>query len=74
MRTYELRQGRRPIGLRDATTAQEALMDYVRSLGCRDAEVARLGADAVSWRGAVFRAVPAVQPQHGDSADGGSPQ
>jgi hypothetical protein len=49
-------------------------MDYVRSLGCRDAEVARLGADAVSWRGAVFRAVPAVQPQHGDSADGGSPQ
>ena len=58
MRTYELRQGRRQIGLRDAATAQEALLDYVRSLGCRDNEIARLGADAVSWRGAVYRAVP----------------
>ena len=47
-------------------------MDYVRSLGCRDVEVARLGADAVSWRGAVFRAVPAVPPPDG-AADGGSP-
>jgi hypothetical protein len=72
MRRYELRQGRRAIGLREGTTAQEALMDYVRSLGCRDDEIARLGADALSWRGAVYRAVP-VPPQYGDSADSGSP-
>jgi len=40
-------------------------MDYVRSLGCRDAEIARLGADALSWRGAVYRAVPvAAAPSH----------
>jgi len=47
-------------------------MDYVRSLGCRDDEIARLGADALSWRGAVYRAVP-VPPQY-DPADGGAPQ
>lgn len=57
-KTYELRQGRRPIELRSADTAQEALLDYVRSLGCREDEVTRLGADALSWRGAVYRAAP----------------
>lgn len=67
MRTYELRQGRRAIGLRDGTTAQEALMVYVRSLGCRDDEIARLGADALWWRGAVYRAVP-VPAQSEDSS------
>lgn len=70
MRTYELRQGRRAIGLRGGHTAQEALTDYVRSLGCREDEIARLGADALSWRGAVYRAVP-VPPQDGDPADDG---
>jgi hypothetical protein len=61
MKTYELRSGDRPIGLRDASTPQQALLDYVRSLGCRDDEILRLGVDAVSWRGAVYRAVPAVE-------------
>ena len=45
-------------------------MDYVRSLGCREDEIARLGSDALSWRGAVYRAVP-VPPQDGNSADVG---
>jgi hypothetical protein len=57
--TYELRSGDRPIGVRDASTAQQALLDYVRSLGCKDEEIMRLGVDAVSWRGAVYKAVPA---------------
>ena len=48
-------------------------MDYVLSLGYRDDEIARLGADALSWRGAVYRAVP-IPPQLGDSAADGSPR
>ena len=57
--TYELRSGDRPIGTREASTPQQALLDYVRALGCKDEEIMRLGVDAVSWRGAVYRAVPA---------------
>jgi hypothetical protein len=58
MNTYELRSGARAVGQRTASSAHEALFDYVRSLGCRDDEVVRLGLDAVSWRGAVYRAAP----------------
>jgi hypothetical protein len=62
--TYELRSGEHRIGLREASTAQQALLDYLRSRGCSDAEITRLGPDAVSWRGAVYRAVrvPADEP------------
>jgi len=56
--TFELRSGKRAVGVRQAPTAQQALVDYVRGLGVRDDEIVRLGPDAVSWRGAVFRAVP----------------
>ena len=66
--TYELRSGRRSIATRAALSAQEALLDYVRSIGCRDDEIMRLGQDALSWRGAVFRAVQ-VEGEPG----GGSP-
>lgn len=62
--TYELHSGRRPIGFRDASTAQQALVDYVRGLGCSDDEIMRLGPDAVSWRGAVYRAVPVEGSRH----------
>lgn len=56
---YEVRSGRRSVGVREAPTAQIALLDHVRSLGCRDAEIMKLGVDSIAWRGAVFRAVPA---------------
>jgi len=35
-------------------------MDYLRSLGCRDGDIVRLGVDAISWRGARYSAVPAA--------------
>ncbi len=35
-------------------------MDYVRSLGCRDAEIIRLGETVVAWRGARYTAVPVI--------------
>lgn len=58
-RTYQLHLGTRPVGLKEAATAQDAVLEYLRSLGCREEEIVRLGTDAASWRGAVYRAVPA---------------
>jgi hypothetical protein len=55
---YEVRSGRRTIGVREAPTAHVALLDHVRSLGCRDDEIMKVGVDSIAWRGAVFRAVP----------------
>ena len=54
---YEIRSGERPVSVKRAPSAQQALLDYVRSLGCSDAEIIRLGAAAVSWRGARYTAV-----------------
>jgi hypothetical protein len=59
MTQYEVRCGRRAVAVRTATTAHEALADYLRSLGCQRNEIARVGADAAAWRGAVYSAVPA---------------
>ena len=60
--SFEVRSGGRRVALLDASTAHEALHDYLRALGCVDAEVVRLGADAAAWRGAVYRAVPVAEP------------
>lgn len=57
---YEIRSGRRAVGIRYASTPQEALVEYLRSIGCRDDEIVRMGVSAISWRGAVFSAVSAV--------------
>jgi hypothetical protein len=57
--TYQVRLAGRVVSTRYATSAREAAMDYVRSLGCKRDEITSLGADAVSWRGAVYRAAPA---------------
>jgi hypothetical protein len=58
MKTFLVRTGLREVGRRQAYTAQQALLDYARSMGCQDDEIMRLGPDAVSWRGAVYHAVP----------------
>jgi len=58
--TYRLRSGNRQIGIREAWSAHDAVFDYVRSLGCPQDEEVCLGAGAVSWRGAVYRAEPVV--------------
>ena len=62
MSAYEIRSGRRALSVRDASTAQHAVIDYLRSMGCRDAEIVRLGGGGVAWRGAVYTAVPVEQP------------
>jgi hypothetical protein len=60
MRTgFEVYSGRRVVSLQLATTAQEAVLEYLLSIGCRNDELSRVGINAVSWRGAVYKAVPA---------------
>jgi hypothetical protein len=56
MQTYQVRTGRRRLALVQAATPQHALYDYARSMGCKDDEVMKLSPDAVSWRGAVYKA------------------
>jgi hypothetical protein len=57
--TYEVRCGRRAVARQTASTAHEALGDYLRGLGCRKDEIVRMGDGAAAWRGAIYRAVPA---------------
>jgi hypothetical protein len=58
-RSYEVRCGRHAVALQTASSASEAVGEYLRGLGCHRDEIVRMGADAASWRGAVYRAVPA---------------
>jgi hypothetical protein len=53
---YDIVSGRRVVSRQSATTTQEALIEYLRGLGCRDDEIVRVGTTAVAWRGAVYRA------------------
>ena len=66
---YLVRSGRRSVGVRTAPTAQIALLEHARSLGCRDDEIMRLGIDSIAWRGAVFRAVPESEEPPDRSSD-----
>jgi hypothetical protein len=59
MTSYEIRSGRRVATEVTASTPQEALVDYLRSLGCADDDLIRVGSDAMSWHGAVYIAVAA---------------
>jgi hypothetical protein len=53
---YVIRSGLRVVSTLTASSAREAALDYLRSLGCSRDEITSLGSDAVAWRGAVFRA------------------
>jgi hypothetical protein len=57
--SYEVRSGRRAVSLQVAETAQEAVIEYLRSQGCRSDELIRLGSNTVAWRGMIYKAVPA---------------
>jgi len=56
--SWEVRCGRRRVSLETAHTAREAVIEYLRSIGCRDDEMTSVAANAVTWGGAVYRAVP----------------
>lgn len=60
---YEVRSGRHAVALKEASTAQEALMEYLRGLGCPENEIVRMGAAKASWRGAVYSVVLAANDE-----------
>ncbi|MFO7571815.1 MAG: hypothetical protein R6W48_04345 [Gaiellaceae bacterium] len=62
-REFEIRSGRRTVSTQYSVSALQAAVDYVKSLGCRDDEIMRLGTDSVAWRGARFSTVPAAADQ-----------
>jgi hypothetical protein len=57
-KSYEVRCGKRLVGLNAAHTARESVVEYLRSLGCRDSEMTSVAVNALTWRGAIYRAVP----------------
>jgi len=66
---YEVRSGGRLVSCQEASTAQKAVLHYVRSLGSREDEIRRVGSDAVAWRGAIFTAtLPAAEPSNDTAA------
>ena len=59
MRTsYEVRCGAQLLSFQNAATAREAVVAYLRSVGCREEEITGVAVNAVSWRGTVYRAIP----------------
>jgi hypothetical protein len=56
-RKYEIHSGRRTVATRLSSSALEAAIDYARMFGSSN-EIAILGVDTVTWRGATFTAVP----------------
>jgi hypothetical protein len=56
--SYEVWSGKQLVSLQNTSTVWEALLLYLGAQGCRRDEIMRLGPDSVSWRGAVYRAVP----------------
>jgi len=56
--SWEVHCGRRLVSRETAHTAREAVIEYLRSIGCRDDEMTSVAANAVTWGGAVYRAVP----------------
>ena len=57
-RSYEIRCGKRLVSLQYAHSAREAIIEYLRSMGCRDSDMTTLSRTSLGWGGAVYRAVP----------------
>jgi hypothetical protein len=57
-REYEIQLMGRTVARTDDIDPQLAVLDYLRSIGCEDDEVVRVGNDSASWRGALYTATP----------------
>jgi len=62
LRSYQIVLGGECVSVREAASAQLALVEHLRLAGCRDEDIVRLGTRSVSWRGAVYRAMR--EPTH----------
>jgi hypothetical protein len=66
-RSYDIRLSGQTVARREEIDPQLAVLDYLRSIGCEEDEIIRVGNDSASWRGALYTAVLA-----GDVDDMGS--
>ena len=57
-KSYEVRCGKRLVSLQHAHSAREAVIEYLRSMGCRDSDMTTLSRNSLGWCGVVYRAVP----------------
>ena len=57
---YSVYSGRRAVGVREAWSAAEAIIEYLHALGCQGDEITRMRSGACVWRGATFTAAPAT--------------
>jgi len=57
-KSFEVRCGKRLVSLQNSHTAREAVREYLRSVGCNESEMTTLSRNAITWRGAVYKAVP----------------
>lgn len=55
LRSYEILLAGQRVAVCEAATAQMALIDHLRTAGCRNEDIVRLGTNSVAWRGAVYR-------------------
>jgi hypothetical protein len=58
--SYTVHTGKRQVAVIDAWSANEAVIEYLRSRGFPDSEIVRLRGNAASWRGAIFTAKAVV--------------
>ena len=56
--SYSVYSGRRAVGVRDAWSPAEAVIEYLQAQGCQRDEITRMRSDALAWRGATFTAAP----------------
>ena len=57
---YSVCSGRRTVGVWRAWSPAEAVIEYLVGQGCRGDEIVRMGPNAVTWRGATFKAAPVL--------------
>jgi hypothetical protein len=63
---YEIHSGRRVVKTVLSSSPLQAAIDHVVSYGSSRNEIAILGPDTVSWRGARFYAVPVPEQPGGE--------
>ena len=54
--SYSVYSGKRIVGLQNAWSPSEAVVEYLRRQGYRNDEIRRMGYDSAAWRGATYTA------------------
>jgi Ni/Co efflux regulator RcnB len=54
--SYTLYSGKRVVGVRNAWSPGEAVIEYLRGQGYRRDEIRTMGYESAAWRGAIYTA------------------